>query len=91
MQTAIAVAIEGSTVECLAKTTDLENRLGRESKWQPLHGNRRMVRKSAKADGQRMSETDNPKSAKTSGKGAKTVENKRKQTKNVRKMIGAFC
>ena len=62
------------------------------SKWQPLNGSRRMVRKSAKTDGQKQSEkTDSPKSAITSEKvqkRLKTSENRRKSAKIIGMLSG---
>ena len=57
-----------------------------ESKWQPLDGSKRIVRKSAKMDGQNRSETDSPKSAKTSEK----VQKRSKTSKNTRKSAKAI-
>ena len=66
------------------------------AKWQQAYGakkceiSRRMVRKSAKTDGQKMSETDSPKSAKTSERGrkrSKTSENGRKKLGNGPNMV----
>ena len=56
-----------------------------ESKCQPLNGSRRMVRKSAKADGQEQSETDSPKSAKTSEKVTKSGRKRAKTGEKVQK------
>ena len=62
-----------------------------ESKWQPLNGSRRMVRKSAKTDGHKRSETDRSKSAKTIEKvqqWSKTSENRRESAKTIGMFFG---
>ena len=65
----------------------------RESKWQPLNGSRRIVRKSAKTDSQKRSETDSSKSAQTSEKVqklSKTSENRRNNTKKIVVLLFLF-
>ena len=62
-----------------------------ESEWQPLNGSRRIVRKSTKTDGQKRSDTDSLKSAKTSEKVrklSKKCENKRKSAKMIGMLFG---
>ena len=50
------------------------------TKWQPLNGSWRMMRKSAMTNSQKRSETE-PQKCENKRKSAKTVENKRKQAK----------